>query len=189
MIGRLSRCLISLAVTCGISCVWLFATPWTVAHQPRIFCPWDSPGKNTGVGSHFFLQRIYPNQGLNPNFLCLLHWQADSLPPSHLIQVGLTQTSQPFKSREFPPAKVEKVIEVTEVREESDAWEDLCWWFLKFIFPSAPVSWNSSEKYQEFIQERQHKHLIFPLIYQFSKKLFKDAILSVKGLRSRMDRL
>ena len=29
-------------------------TPWTVAHQaPR---PWDSPGKNTGVGCHFLLQ-------------------------------------------------------------------------------------------------------------------------------------
>ena len=21
----------------------------------RLFCPWDSPGKNTGVGCHFFL--------------------------------------------------------------------------------------------------------------------------------------
>ena len=31
-------------------------TPWTVAHQtPR---PWDSPGKNTGVGSHFLFQGI-----------------------------------------------------------------------------------------------------------------------------------
>ena len=29
----------------------LFATPWTVAD--RIFCPWTSPGKNTGVGCHF----------------------------------------------------------------------------------------------------------------------------------------
>ena len=29
-------------------------TPWTAAHQaPR---PWDSPGKNTGVGCHFLLQ-------------------------------------------------------------------------------------------------------------------------------------
>ena len=27
--------------------------------QPtRLLCPWDSPGKNTGVGCHFFLQRI-----------------------------------------------------------------------------------------------------------------------------------
>ena len=26
--------------------VWLFATPWTVAH--RLLCQWDSPGKNIG---------------------------------------------------------------------------------------------------------------------------------------------
>ena len=26
----------------------LFATPWTIAHQA--LCPWDSPGKNTGLG-------------------------------------------------------------------------------------------------------------------------------------------
>ena len=25
--------------------------------------PWDSPGKNTGVGCHFLFQRIFPNQG------------------------------------------------------------------------------------------------------------------------------
>ena len=31
--------------------------------------PWDSPGKNTGVGSHSFLQGIFPTQGLNPGLL------------------------------------------------------------------------------------------------------------------------
>ena len=24
----------------------------------RLLCPWDSPGKNTGVGYHFLLQRM-----------------------------------------------------------------------------------------------------------------------------------
>ena len=33
-----------------LSCVWLFVTPWTVA--TRLLYPWDSPGKNTGVGYH-----------------------------------------------------------------------------------------------------------------------------------------
>ena len=38
--------------------------------QPtRLPCPWDSPGKNTGVGCHFLLQRIFPTQGLNPGLL------------------------------------------------------------------------------------------------------------------------
>ena len=63
-----------------LSHVWCFATPWTVAHQAPL-CPWDYPGKNTGVGSHFLLQGIIPTQGLN---LYLLHWPVASLPLSHL---------------------------------------------------------------------------------------------------------
>ena len=35
----------------------------------RLLCPWDSPGKNTGVGCHSLLQRIFPTQGLNPGLL------------------------------------------------------------------------------------------------------------------------
>ena len=41
---------------------------------------WDSPGKNTGVGSHSLLQGIFPTQELNLHLLCLLHWQEGSLP-------------------------------------------------------------------------------------------------------------
>ena len=43
-------------------------------------CPWDFPGKNTGVGCCFLLQGIFLTQGWNPS---LLHWQAESLPLSH----------------------------------------------------------------------------------------------------------
>ena len=32
----------------------------------RLLCPWDFPGKNTGVGCHALLQRIFPTQGSNP---------------------------------------------------------------------------------------------------------------------------
>ena len=31
----------------------------------RLLCPWNSPGKNTGVGSHSILQGIFPTQGSN----------------------------------------------------------------------------------------------------------------------------
>ena len=31
----------------------------------RLFCPWDSPGKHTRVGSLSLLQEIIPTQGLN----------------------------------------------------------------------------------------------------------------------------
>ena len=35
----------------SLSHVWLVVTAWTIAH--RLLCPWDFPGKNTGVGCHF----------------------------------------------------------------------------------------------------------------------------------------
>ena len=48
--------------------------------QPaRLLCPWDSPGKNTGVGCHALLQGIFPTQGSNSHLFWLLHWQKDSL--------------------------------------------------------------------------------------------------------------
>ena len=47
----------------SLSRVRLFVTPWTVAR--RLLCPWDSPGKNTGVGCHAVLLGIFPTQRLN----------------------------------------------------------------------------------------------------------------------------
>ena len=37
---------------------------------PRLLCPWDSAGKNTGVVCHFLLQGIFPTQGSNPHLYC-----------------------------------------------------------------------------------------------------------------------
>ena len=36
----------------------------------KLLCPWNFPGKNTGVGCHFLLQRIFQIQ---ESSLCLLH--------------------------------------------------------------------------------------------------------------------
>ena len=46
----------------------------------RLLCPWDSPGKNTGVGYRAHFQGIFPIQELSPCLLSLLHWQVGSLP-------------------------------------------------------------------------------------------------------------
>ena len=37
--------------------------------SPPGSCPWDSPGKSTGVGCHALLQGIFPAQGLNQGLL------------------------------------------------------------------------------------------------------------------------
>ena len=50
-------------------------------YPTRLLCPWNFPGKNTGVGCHFLLQEIFLTQGSNSH---LPQRHADSLPLSHL---------------------------------------------------------------------------------------------------------
>ena len=47
------------------------------------YSPWDSPGKNTGVGCHFLLQGIFLTQDLNLCLLCLPHCNWILYPLSH----------------------------------------------------------------------------------------------------------
>ena len=51
---------------CLFSRVRLSAIPWTVAYQDRLLCPWNFPGRNTGVGCHFLLQRDLSHPGIQP---------------------------------------------------------------------------------------------------------------------------
>ena len=37
-------------------------------HPTSLLCPWDFPGKNTGVGCHFLLQGNLPNPGASRFF-------------------------------------------------------------------------------------------------------------------------
>ena len=69
------------------SAIW-----WTVACQAPLTMGFSKQShekniasKNTGVSCHFLLQGIFPTEGWN---LCLLHYQADSLPLYHLGSAG-----------------------------------------------------------------------------------------------------
>ena len=60
-------CMLSCSVMCDS------ATPW-------LLCPWNFPGKNTGAGWHFLLQRTFLiDPEINPRLLSILHWHADPL--------------------------------------------------------------------------------------------------------------
>ena len=64
--------------------VRLFVTPWTVAcHTPLSM---GFSRQEYWSGCHALLQGIFPTQGSNWHQLCLLHWQAGSLP---LVPPGL----------------------------------------------------------------------------------------------------
>ena len=54
-----------------ISHVQLFVTPWTV-ESVRPLRPWNSPGKNIGVGCHALLQDIFQTQRSNLSLLNIL---------------------------------------------------------------------------------------------------------------------
>ena len=58
------------------SCVWFFATLWTVAHQAPLSMGFSR--QEYWSGCHSLLQGIFLTQGSNLHLLCLLHWQADS---------------------------------------------------------------------------------------------------------------
>ena len=70
----------------------------------RLLCPWDSPGRSTGVSCLALLQEILWTQGSNPRLLSLLRWQAGSLPlaspvgycKSHSVALGSSILKIPF---------------------------------------------------------------------------------------------
>ena len=94
----------------------------------KLFCPLNSPEKNTGVGCHVLLQGIFLTRGSNPCILHLLHWQACSLPLTplgkpvldnwsnkswmiaHLLTTWFTEyfksTTETYYSREKIPFKI-----------------------------------------------------------------------------------
>ena len=60
-----------------LSCVQLFATPWTVIHQAPLSMGFSRQEHWSGLP--FPPPGIFLTQGSNPHLWHLLHWQADSL--------------------------------------------------------------------------------------------------------------
>ena len=76
----------SLSITNSWSLVKLMSIKSVMPYSHLILCcallllPSIFSSKNIGVGCCAFLQGIFLTQGSNPYLLCLLHWQAGSLP-------------------------------------------------------------------------------------------------------------
>ena len=62
----------------------------------------DFPEKNTGMGHHFLLQRIFPIQASNP---CVQHWQVDPLLRNHQGSPVFPLSSNKTPGRMYLPAK------------------------------------------------------------------------------------
>ena len=52
-----------------------------------------------GMGCHFLSRVMFPIQGSNPSLLCLLHWQADSLP---LLPAGNLTKAEKVEKKHQP---------------------------------------------------------------------------------------
>ena len=84
--------------------------------QPtKLLCPWDSPGKNTGVGCHALLQVNFPTQKSNPNVLCLLHCR-------WVLHHWVTWKTAAQTS--LVAQKVKHLSTMQETRIQSLGWED-----------------------------------------------------------------
>ena len=54
---------------CYVTSVMSISVQPNVLQPARLLCPWNSPGKSTGVGSLSLFQGIFLTQGLNLGFL------------------------------------------------------------------------------------------------------------------------
>ena len=109
---------------------------WLYRLKPaRLLCPWDSLGKDTGVGCCTLLQGIFPTQGSNPCLHRLLHCRRFLY---HLATkeapVALNHTNLLSYSSESHKSK----INLTELK--SRYWQG---WFL-WKFPRESVSLSVS---------------------------------------------
>ena len=60
---------------------------WPHRHQPtRLSCPWDSPGKNTGVGCHFLLQCMKEKKWKWSRSVVSNSWRPHGLEPTRLLR-------------------------------------------------------------------------------------------------------
>ena len=129
---------------------------WTHGLYPaRLLCPWDSPGKNTGVGCHFLLQGIFLTQELNPS---LLHWQ-----------VGSSPLAPPRKPHGVP----REMLYLLQKGRKTDpkAWRKAVYWLT--WLKSSGIIWSPLKWYPR---------IQFPILYLYLLVLFtlSSVLLSSK---------
>ena len=72
-------CLLLSFLSCRYPCEYLHMK-FSLPHAPNVGFSLILQAKDTGVGCYALLQGIFLTQESNQHLLCLLHWQAGSLP-------------------------------------------------------------------------------------------------------------
>ena len=81
----------------------------------RLLCPWDSPGKNTGVGCHFLLQcmKVKRENEVAQSCLTLSDAMDCSLPGSSIHGIFQARVLE-WDAIAFSQKEVEEVVNVAE---------------------------------------------------------------------------
>ena len=80
--------------------------PWPA----RLLCPWDSPGKNTGVGSHALLRGPFQSRDQTRVSAALLAGSLPLAPPVKIRDVWLwTKSLQDTQSRKWKQWSTDKI--------------------------------------------------------------------------------
>ena len=93
----------------------------------RLLCPWDSPGKDTGVCCHALLQWNLPNSGIEPTsfiapalaggfFIISITWEASGSSTSPIFTILLTTYSFSFL---FVVSCLHKSVSVRPLRRQN----------------------------------------------------------------------
>ena len=146
--------------------------------------PWDSLGKNTGVGCHALLQGTFPTQGSNQRLLCLL--QADSLPLSHwgssifryptkisfcfttisplFLKLSSPGSLCPFRSKRFPGQKESRYSQWKKIFSWKTAYDGNAAWISQRTAPKeAAIFRAASQLAHALLLAVRRKWLFCPL--------------------------
>ena len=105
---------------------------WPRGLQPtKLLCPWDFPGKDTGVGSHFLLQGILPIHVSYTAGRFFTYWATRK--PIREAQKWIASGNSPYDTESSThalrqPGEVGGEREVQEGGDMCIPMADSCWW-------------------------------------------------------------
>ena len=88
----LCHCCVCMCVLATQSCL-TFCDLMDGMEPTRLLYPWDSSGKDTGLGCHSLLQGIFPTQGSNPDLPHCTPILLPSEPPVESFEIGKFKSS------------------------------------------------------------------------------------------------
>ena len=139
--------------------------------QPtRLSCPWDSPGKNTGVGCHFLLQ-MHESEKWKVKVKSLSRVQLPAIPWTAAYQAPLSMgfSSQEYWSGVPLPSPLDSWVTVWSSFLRKDSWEQYslnsCMYFFSTVTNGTIYSKKGRVNAWFFFSTCQVSNNLLPLWY------------------------